>query len=254
MTDQTTPTTMSTLVDHVAVTDTVVARLAQCPQIQFHHGDGATSGIPRYIADEIGQAVLALVPDEPADITPEQAVLLDAVRDVALSNDAMAGEYAGKQLVRLAAAAFGYPLPEPVQREGGVVGFLYGRPIVTNPLAPVGTASVADAVLRARATGGIVERPVLVGGRDQGPEVLVPTESWPFKPGVVVRDEDGAEAEWLDAAPEETVVIADDGVEWTRRTTAWFRNGGGGWMTSLDLAARGPLTVVSVPAQEADRG
>lgn len=205
MTDETIPMTVSTLVDHVVVTNTVVEQL-EAHRVRLHHGDGEYSGVPRYVADEIGQAVLALVPE---DVTPQQGALLDAVRDVAWTADAPAAEYAGKQLVRLAAAAFDYPLPEPVQRAGG-----------------------------------------LELGLRKAPEVA----PWPFKPGTAVRDEDGAEAEWLDAAPEDTVVIADDGVEWTRRVTAWFRTDGGGWMTSLDLTARGPLTVVSVPDQEANRG
>lgn len=199
------------------------------------------------------QAMVAGIEDEPADITPEQAALLDAVRDVALSTDAMAGEYAGKQLVRLAAAAFGYPLPEPVQREGGVAGFLFGRPIVPNPQAPVGTAPVDHLARQERARGGAVDpkRLALVDSREQGTEALVPAhEPWPFGPGTVVRDEDGAEAEWLDAAPEDTVVVDAEGTEWTRSATAWYFVGAR--TTSLGLARRGPLTVVSV-GKEATR-
>ncbi|GAA4707334.1 hypothetical protein APR04_003786 [Promicromonospora umidemergens] len=156
MTDQTTPTAV--LPDHVAVTDTVVARLAQCSQIKFHHTDGATGSIPRYIADEIGQAVLALVPDAaPVELTPVQYALLDALREVALSSEAPSGKYAGEQLARLVAAEFGHPLPEPVERDGGLTNFLYGRPIVTNPKTPLGTSPIDHAARQAQATGGPIK-------------------------------------------------------------------------------------------------
>lgn len=285
MTDQTTPTTVSTLVDHVVVTNTVVEQLEE-HAVRLHQGDGQYSGVPRYVADEIGQAVLALVPE---DITPEQAALLDAVRDVALSNDAMAGEYAGKQLVRMVAAAFGYPLPEPVQREGGIAGILYGRPIVTNPQTPVGTASVDHAARQAGATGGTVdpkrirlvgentyevqtypgrveispEQAVELGLRPADPEqptsaqIATDVEGWPFKPGVVVHDEDGAEAEWLDAAPHGVVLRDNTGSIWKPTVIQpgrWIDDDGGDAASAWLVAERGPLTVVSVPDQEPDRG
>jgi hypothetical protein len=64
-----------------------------------------------------------------AEMTPQQYALLDAARDVALSTEAPAAELAGRHLARMAGETFGYPLPEPVQREGGLAGFLYGRPV-----------------------------------------------------------------------------------------------------------------------------
>lgn len=74
-------------------------------------------------------------------------------------------------------------------------------------------------------------------------------EPWPFGPGTVVRDEEGAEAEWLEVAPEETVVLDGGGTEWVRRRTDWFRTDGAvdGWITSVALAGRDPVIVVSVP-------
>ncbi len=66
---------------------------------------------------------------EPPEITPVQYALLDALRDVALSAEAPSAEYAGREAARLAAAAFGYPLP---QREGGLASVLYGRPVTTD--------------------------------------------------------------------------------------------------------------------------
>lgn len=249
MTDQTTPTTVSTLVDHVVVTNTVVEQL-EAHTIRLHHGDGEYSSVPRYVADEIGQAVLALVPD---DITPEQAALLDAVRDVALSNDAMAGEYAGKQLVRLAAAAFGYPVPEPVQRAGGLVDVVLGKPV--NTLRVEGGTLDPKRVHVGDVTrtypGRVVispEKAVELGLR-KAPEV---PEPWPFKPGTVVRDEDGAEVEWLDAAPVGTVVRVAGGYQWTRQDDCW--DNAGRLAASLAIAQQAPVTVVSVPEQEADRG
>lgn len=195
---------------------------------------------------------------EPAELTPVQDALLDALRDVATTADAPAAMYAGKEVARLAAEALGYPLPAPVEREGGVMGFLYGRPVAPKvEVQPAGVAPVEPLRRQTRATGGIVDPSTarLVG--EQGTE-LVPDqaapEPWPFKPGTVVRDEDGAEVEWLEAAPDETVVTDRDGTEWARRLMAWFRVGRDRWIASADLAAHGPITVVSVPDQEADRG
>lgn len=61
--------------------------------------------------------------------TTRQSALLDAVRDVALSAQAPGAMYATRQLVRLAAHEFGHPVPEPVEREGGLAAFLYGNPV-----------------------------------------------------------------------------------------------------------------------------
>lgn len=235
---------------------------------------------------DVLQEMVDGIEDEPDDITPEQAALLDAVRDVALSNDAMAGEYAGKQLVRLAAAAFGYPLPEPVQREGGIAGVLYGRPIVTNPQTPVGMPPVDHAARQARATGGTVdpkrirlvgensaevqtfpgrveispEQAVELGLRPADPEqptsaqIATDVEGWPFKPGTVVRDEDGAEAEWLQAAPHGTVVRTSNGYEWVRHAEGDRWSHEASHASSLAIANQAPVTVVRVPDQEADHG
>jgi hypothetical protein len=202
---------------------------------------------------------------EPADLTPVQYALLDAVKDVALAPEAPAAKYATEQLARLAGEAFGYPLPAPVVREGGLAGFLLGRP-VPSPTPLAGTAPIADlAERRRRATGGPVEVEVFPGRVEISPEQAVelglrpadteqPTsaqiatdvEGWPFKPGTVVRDEDGDDVAWLDAAPEGVVVRGEIGAEWTRTTTGWSGQ------TSQWIAQFAPLTVVSVPdAQEA---
>lgn len=63
------------------------------------------------------------------DWTTQQSALLDAVRDVALCADAPGAGYAARHLVRLASLSLGHPVPEPVEREGGLTGFLYGNPI-----------------------------------------------------------------------------------------------------------------------------
>lgn len=290
-----------------------------------------------------------LTESEPTpELTPEQYALLDALRDVAVSPDATTADLAAKELVRLAAEAFGYPLPVPVPRMGGVAGFLYGNPVVPNP--PAGAASggiaahmarqfaarhdaervlkqhdedwrvsldlertfvgcicrghrpdpaaAADArtqhrahqaaelakagLLKVRVSGGIVKRLSIVGERPAGVVVgatnyaarivisraeaaelgLTPpdaapvsaTEPWPFKPGTLVRDEDGAEAEWLDVAPVGVVVVSAavgtvDRDLWARTAgDHWLcLDGGSSWITSPGLAARGPVRVVSVP-------
>jgi hypothetical protein len=61
--------------------------------------------------------------------TMRQSALLDAVRDIALCEQAPGAEYAARHLVRLAALEFGHPVPEPVEREGGFLGMLYGNPV-----------------------------------------------------------------------------------------------------------------------------
>lgn len=71
--------------------------------------------------------------DTGPEVTPVQYALMDAVRDVALSADAPGATYATRHLVRLMAHAFGYPLPEPAEREGGLAGFLYGNPVKPDP-------------------------------------------------------------------------------------------------------------------------
>jgi len=246
VTDQTTPTTVSTLADHVAVTDAVVEQLA-AHAVRLHHGDGQYSDVPRYVADEIGQAVLALVP---AALTPAQYALLDAVKDVASAPEAPAATYATEQLARLASEAFGYPLPPPVVREGGVAGFLFGRPVTPPPQQPAGTAPIDLAARRARATGSVVVPATSypIGEHPVGPADPEP-DGWPFKPGDVVHDsgEDADDAAWLEAAPEDTVVVDYQGTECTRRRAGWSNGTLGGTVTSVELADLGPITVVSVP-------
>jgi hypothetical protein len=211
---------------------------------------------------------------EPAELTPMQYALLDAFKDVALSAEAPGAKYATEQLARLTAEAFGYPLPEPVLREGGVVGFLYGNPRPQNS-----AASTAEAIATARQRrpgGGPVDRKrlALVAERE-GEQLEVRThadtptpdeavdlgtaEPWPFKPGVVVDDAEGAVTEWLDAAPEGTVVVNVAGDEWTNDGIApgtevptWIRGrdravpGFADRITSAGLADLDPLTVVRV--------
>lgn len=63
--------------------------------------------------------------------TTVQSALLDAVRDVALAELAPAADHAGRALVRLLALELGHPLPEPVERDGGLVNMIYGKPITT---------------------------------------------------------------------------------------------------------------------------
>lgn len=85
-------------------------------------------------ADEL-QAKADAPDAEPAELTPVQYALLDAVRDVAMAPAAQAGQHAGKQLVRMAADAFGLERPEPerVVRAGGLADLIYGRPLNLGP-------------------------------------------------------------------------------------------------------------------------
>jgi hypothetical protein len=178
---------------------------------------------------------------EPPEPTPVQLVLLDAMRDVALS-EAPGAKYAAEHLVRLTAAAFDNPLPEPVPREGGLASFLYGRPVVTNPTTPKAP----------RAAGGIVKPGLAIvasGGAGKAPgkyddEHAVTPEPWPFKPGDIVEDAEGAVTEWLDAAPVGTVVADAAGDEWKHEgLSSWV---GTYRIASSDVAARGSVTVVTV--------
>lgn len=73
--------------------------------------------------------------DEP-QITPVQYALLDDVREIAMCADAPGAEFAARHLVRLLCLELGHPLPEPVQREGGFMGMLYGNPVKHAPGAP----------------------------------------------------------------------------------------------------------------------
>lgn len=261
MTDQTTPaTTMSTLADHVVVTNTVVEQLA-----------GHGREVPRYIADEIGQAVLALVPDEPAELTPVQSALLDALRDVALDPDAPTSTYAGKELVRLTVDAFGNPIPKPeVVRQGGLADIWFGRPVradqlatggpIPDPRRPMGTG------LGAEPLAVVVDELHQPEGGELGLEqptsgqIATETEGWPFKPGDVVLDS-GEEADhgaWVGAAPDGVILSDHAGDRWKRDESGWWctRNE----PTSVRLNSHdlhtswGPLTVVSVPDQETSRG
>lgn len=186
------------------------------------------------------------------EITPEQYALLDALRDVAIAPEAPAARYATEQIARLAGEAFGYPVPSAeVVRRGGLADLFYGRPVRVDQLATGGP-------IPRRPTGkglGAVPSAVIVDelhqpeGDDQAS-----SEGWPFAPGTVVRDEDGAEVEWLEAAPEGTVVRDELAREWTRDTIGWWSAAATDRSTSLALADLGPLTVVSVPDQEAGRG
>jgi len=74
-----------------------------------------------------------IVPETDDGWTMQQSALLDALRDIALCVEAPGAEFAARHLVRLAAHAFGHPLPEPVEREGGLAAFLYGNPVKTDP-------------------------------------------------------------------------------------------------------------------------
>ncbi|WP_419704969.1 hypothetical protein [Promicromonospora sp. NFX87] len=81
------------------------------------------------------------------------------------------------------------------------------------------------------------------------PDVVLtaPSVPWPFKPGDVVDDAEGAVEEWLEAAPEQTVVFDPRGDEWARRLdVGWVRPNAFVDCTSSTLATSGPLTVVSV--------
>jgi hypothetical protein len=84
-------------------------------------------------------------------------------------------------------------------------------------------------------------------------------EPWPFKPGDVVDDVEGAVAEWLDAAPDRTVVVDAACVEWTNgrnrpadEAPAWVLESSLGLLEvpahipSAELANLGPLTIVRV--------
>lgn len=206
---------------------------------------------------------------EPTELTPVQYALLDAFKDVALSAEAPGAKYATEQLARLTAAAFGYPLPEPVQREGGIMGMLYGRPVTIAPELARTTLADAAARRQQRATGGPVDpkRLVLVGERegeqldygthaDPPPpdedDTAAPADPWPFNPGDVVDDIGGAITEWLDAAPEGTlvVVVVDDaeGDEWEHHKEHWCSHSLHlvEPLTSSELAAEGTLKVVRV--------
>lgn len=77
-------------------------------------------------------------------------------------------------------------------------------------------------------------------GEDQN----LPAESWPFKPGDVLDGPEDAILDWLDDAPEGTVVTDTAGAEWKYEgSCSWV----GTYRTESDeLADRAPLTVVSV--------
>lgn len=161
----------------------------------------------------------------PAELTPVQYALLDALQAVAGDPVAPAAEYAGKQLVRMAGEALGYP--------------------VRTSVLPVDVADLNISVgpFRVRPLGDIRN---FVGVRDQAP-----SEPWPFKPGTVVRDEEGAEVEWLDAAPVGTVVRVANGALWTRQDDCW--DNAGRLAASLAIAQQAPVIVVHV-GPEANRG
>lgn len=72
-------------------------------------------------------------------------------------------------------------------------------------------------------------------------------EPWPFKPGDVVDDSDGAVTEHLLAAPEGTTVTDAAGYDWTRAgKIGLWHTGVATRSTSAGLAHLGPLVVVSV--------
>ncbi|MEU4386594.1 hypothetical protein [Promicromonospora sp. NPDC023805] len=125
-----------------------------------------------------------------------------------------------------------------------------------------------------RAKGGPVDpsRLVLVG-EHEGEQLEVRTHAdppaaagglgtadpWPFNPGDVVDDIGGAITEWLDAAPEGTIVRTSSGDEWTNDGTkpgdalpTWIRRrdrtspGFAARSASPGLVEGGPLTVVTV--------
>lgn len=120
-----------------------------------------------------------------------------------------------------------------------------------------------------RAKGGVVDtsRLVLIGERegeqldyrthaDPPPpdedDTATPADPWPFKAGDVVDDIGGAITEWLDAAPEGTVVVVvvDDaeGDEWEHHKEHWCSHSLHlvELLTSSELAAEGTLKVVRV--------
>lgn len=69
---------------------------------------------------------------------------------------------------------------------------------------------------------------------------------WPFKVGDVVSDVEGAEAEWLEAAPERTWLKDVHGTYWQRVGFRWALDGRSVYMSSTTLAEHyGPLTVAS---------
>jgi len=126
MTDQTTPAPDSTVKLGDALRD--IAASSAGPV------DGWDLEALAARADDM-QAMVDGLEDEPAELTPLQYALLDAVRDVAIAPAAQAGQHAGKQLVRMAADAFGLPRPEPetVVRAGGLADLIYGRPLNLGP-------------------------------------------------------------------------------------------------------------------------
>jgi hypothetical protein len=165
-----------------------------------------------------------------AELTAQQYALLDAVRDIALAPGNPAAERAAKTLIRLVNIAFDAPEPETVQREGGILGALFGNPIRPDDAR---------------------HEPTL--------------DQWPFKTGDLVQAIDGPNgldvAGWLDAAPEGTVVRDREDDGWVRVQDGWrFRAGkatSAGLVhrvvTSAELAARwAPLTVVSMPQAPVD--
>lgn len=84
--------------------------------------------------------------------TTQQSALLDAVRDVAVS-DADGAYFAAKHLVRLLCLELGHP--EPVEREGGIAGVLFGNPPkpTPDPAEPVRADSLPAYALDAYAAG-----------------------------------------------------------------------------------------------------
>lgn len=187
------------------------------------------------------------------ELTPEQYALLDALRDVALSPDAPYAKLATEQIARLAGEAFGYPLPPvDVVRTGGFADIFLGRPMRTDQLGKFAEGGPiprrpASAGIPRRVPGtvelSVVDSDVTDAEIDDAIKAgVADADRWPFGPGTIVRDEDGNEIEWLEAAPEGVVVRSERaGAEWTRTKTGWSGQ------TSEWISQFAPLTVVSVP-------
>lgn len=79
--------------------------------------------------EEMPEAAPAEPGYRPADLTSRQAALLDHLLDLARDLEAPTAKAAGEALIRITSIAFDAPLPEPVEREGGLVGALFGNPI-----------------------------------------------------------------------------------------------------------------------------
>lgn len=83
--------------------------------------------------EEIARAAVPDPQEAPEALSAAQAALLDAVRDIALFQEAPGAMRATDALIRLLSLSFNVPPPKPVIREGGFVSAIFGNPVKDPP-------------------------------------------------------------------------------------------------------------------------